>query len=186
MKDPVALKIDRTLRHPVFLILLVVAGLVLVAAVILLWPVVVPDSVEGFLQDLLGSRFWFPVILIAVILGLTLTGCAACILAERKLAGYIQDRVGPNRVGFLGLFQPVADGIKMFTKEDIIPANVDRPLYLFAPMLAFTIALLGFAIIPWAGEIHFPWMPEGQTVCAQVAGYSAKWGLPTVHPLRPR
>jgi len=121
------------------------------------------------IQKVLASQLGFSIVTMAVLLGLILTSVAACILAERKIAGFIQDRKGPNRVGPWGLLQPVADGLKFVLKEDFTPGGVEKPLYFVAPMLAFGIALLGFAIIPWAGEIHWPWMPEGETVTVQVA-----------------
>ncbi|MCG3125785.1 MAG: NADH-quinone oxidoreductase subunit H [Phycisphaerae bacterium] len=122
-----------------------------------------------FVQSLLASPFWFAVLWMLALIAIIMTTIAALILAERKISAYIQDRVGPNRVGPLGIFQPVADGAKFLLKEDIIPANVDRPIYFLASGMAFVIALLGFAIIPWAGDIHWPWMPPGQTVSTQVA-----------------
>ncbi len=120
----------------------------------------------AFIQDILGNQFWFSLIMMLVALG-AIVGAAAplCILAERKLSAYIQDRVGPNRVGPFGLLQPLADGLKFILKEDIIPANVDKPIYVLAPALAMFIALLGFAVIPWADQIEWPWTgPDGQPV----------------------
>ncbi len=68
---------------------------------------------------------------------------------ERKNAARLQDRVGPNRVGPWGLLQPVADTIKMFIKEDIVPANADKFVHTLAPMVAMMPAVLAFAVIPW-------------------------------------
>jgi NADH-quinone oxidoreductase subunit H len=93
----------------------------------------------------------------------------ASTLAERKIAAFIQDRKGPNRVGPWGLLQPLADGLKFFLKEDFTPAGVDRPIFFLATAMSFVIAMLGFAIIPWGGDLHLPWMPEGATVSTQVA-----------------
>lgn len=119
------------------------------------------------IQDILSDQFWFALIMIGVSLG-AIVGVAAplCILAERKLSAYIQDRKGPNRVGPWGLLQPVADGVKFILKEDIVPAYVDKPVYILAPGLALMVALLGFAVIPWADVIEWPW---GTTVSTQVA-----------------
>ena len=105
----------------------------------------------------LGSQFWFSVIMMALSLFLIIHLCAACILAERKISAYIQDRLGPNRVGWGGLLQPIADGVKFILKEEVIPVGADKPIFILAPCLAFIISLLGFAIIPWAGEIVWPW-----------------------------
>jgi len=70
-------------------------------------------------------------------------------LAERKILGRIQVRYGPNRVGPFGLFQPIADGIKAFFKEDLIPARADKPLFVIAPMISITAAISLFAVIPF-------------------------------------
>jgi len=92
---------------------------------------------------------WFTVITIVVVLGVILGACAYLILVERKIAAWMQDRIGPNRVGPLGLLQPIADGLKFLFKEDIIPAHVDKLLYLLAPAVAVTTALLAFAVVPF-------------------------------------
>jgi NADH-quinone oxidoreductase subunit H len=68
---------------------------------------------------------------------------------ERRAIARIQDRVGPNRVGYEGLLQPVADGVKMFTKEDIIPAASDKLVHLIAPMVVVAPTMLMFAVVPW-------------------------------------
>jgi len=161
MRDPIIVRVEGLLRNPI--VIIAAAGLLSAAAAVVL--VLAFPLYKPFLSD----PFWFPIIVMAVMLGLILTATAVCILAERKLAGYTQDRRGPNRVGFWGLLQPMADGLKLFLKEDIIPFNVDRPIFLLAPCLAMIVALVGFAIIPWAGDVHWPWMPEGQTVRTQVA-----------------
>jgi len=70
-------------------------------------------------------------------------------LLERKLVGRIQNRYGPNRVGFWGLFQPLADGVKMLTKEDIVPAGADKFAHFLAPVVIVIPALLIFAVIPF-------------------------------------
>jgi NADH-quinone oxidoreductase subunit H len=82
------------------------------------------------------------------IITLALGGTTFMIWVERKVAGHIQQRHGPLYVGPLGLFQPIADGIKLFLKEDIFPSNVDRVLFFLAPLIAFVPALMTFAVIP--------------------------------------
>ena len=87
---------------------------------------------------------------IAIILGVLMTVVGNIVLVERKVAGWIQDRVGPNRAGPWGLLQPLADGIKFIFKEDLIPAQAYKPLYILAPVLSLTTALTAFAVIPFA------------------------------------
>ena len=73
--------------------------------------------------------------------------------AERRVSAFIQDRLGPNRVGPAGLFQAVADGIKFFFKEEIVPAGADKWLYTFAPVLVLVPALMTFAAIPFGATL---------------------------------
>ncbi|MBK1700597.1 NADH-quinone oxidoreductase subunit NuoH [Thiococcus pfennigii] len=70
-------------------------------------------------------------------------------LAERKIIGYIQVRIGPNRVGFRGLLQPIADAVKLMFKEIVIPTRADKGLFLLAPMIAIAPALAAWAVIPF-------------------------------------
>src|SRR5688572_14281090 len=94
-------------------------------------------------------------VLITAIFLLSLTVAAYSTLAERKIAGYLQDRVGPNRAGWGGMFQPLADGLKMFMKEEIIPTDSNRFLFIAGPSLALLTALLGSAVIPWGPDLIF-------------------------------
>jgi NADH-quinone oxidoreductase subunit H len=154
-------RVETLLRKPS---LIFGAGLVLLVVVAVILVLLFP-----FYKDLLSNPFWFRIIVMAVMLFIILNATAVCILMERKVAGFVQDRYGPNRVGFWGLLQSVADGLKFLLKEDIIPDHVDKPLFLLAPCLSLTISLVGFAIIPWAGDVHWPWMAPGTTVSTQVA-----------------
>ena len=92
-------------------------------------------------------------VLITVIFLISLTVAAYSTLAERKIAGYLQDRVGPNRAGPGGMFQPLADGLKMFFKEEIIPTDSSKALFILGPSLALLTACIGSAVIPWGESI---------------------------------
>ena len=104
-------------------------------------------------------------VLITVIFLISLTVAAYSTLAERKIAGYLQDRVGPNRAGWGGMFQPLADGLKMFMKEEIIPTDSNRFLFIAGPSLALLTALLGSAVIPWGPDLVL----DDRTIFLQVA-----------------
>jgi NADH-quinone oxidoreductase subunit H len=93
--------------------------------------------------------FWTTAVTIIAVMAVILTACAYLIYIERKIAAWVQDRVGPNRVGPLGLLQPIADGLKFLFKEDIIPGHVDKLLYLLAPAIGASTALLAFAVVPF-------------------------------------
>lgn len=92
-------------------------------------------------------------ILITVIFSVSLGVAAYSTLAERKIAGYLQDRVGPSRAGWGGMFQPLADGLKMFFKEEIIPAESSKALFILGPSLALLTACIGSAVIPWGQNV---------------------------------
>jgi NADH-quinone oxidoreductase subunit H len=92
---------------------------------------------------------------IIVVLVILLTCVAYTVLLERKVVGRIQNRFGPNRVGPFGLLQPLADGLKLFLKEDIMPTSVYRPLYVLAPVIALACALLSIAVVPFGANIQY-------------------------------
>lgn len=86
-----------------------------------------------------------------------LTGFAYATLLERRFLAFIQQRSGPNRVGPYGLLQPLADAIKLITKEDIIPAGANLPVYLLAPILKSVPTLILLAVVPFGPDILVPW-----------------------------
>lgn len=90
---------------------------------------------------------------IVLVLGFVLAIAAYLVLLERVLLGRFQIRYGPNRVGPLGLLQPIADGIKLMVKEDFILNQADRIIYLFAPAVVATTALLMFAVVPFGPDL---------------------------------
>lgn len=99
------------------------------------------------LQDI-GILLWIVIKILAIVLPLLL--CVAYVTyAERKVIGYIQVRIGPNRVGFIGLLQPIADLIKLITKEIIVPTRSNKYLFVIAPLFALVPALAGWAVIPF-------------------------------------
>ena len=84
---------------------------------------------------------------------------------ERKLAAWIQDRVGPDRAGPFGILQPIADGVKMFMKEDFTPTAADRWLFILGPGIAMFTALMTSAVVPWGTDVSM----FGRTIALQVA-----------------
>lgn len=98
------------------------------------------------------TGFFFLLIRLGVVLAGLLLIASYLVWAERKLLARLQVRHGPNRVGWFGLLQPIADSIKMITKEDIVPEAADRTLLLAPAVVAFT-ALLMFAVVPLGPEI---------------------------------
>jgi NADH-quinone oxidoreductase subunit H len=90
---------------------------------------------------------------LAVAFGVLLLGVAFVTWLERRVAGWIQNRQGPNRVGPAGLLQPMADGLKNFVKEETLPGQADRVLFILAPAMSFVPSLLLFAVIPFAAPL---------------------------------
>ena len=94
-----------------------------------------------------------PIIKILFIAHLLIIGVMAMIWSERRVSGWMQDRLGPNRVGPQGLLQPIADGIKFLFKEDLIPNHVDKPLYVLAPAMLLVPAMITIAVVPFGSSI---------------------------------
>ncbi|MFP4320908.1 MAG: NADH-quinone oxidoreductase subunit NuoH [Anaerolineales bacterium] len=93
-----------------------------------------------------------------VVFAILLTGFAYTTVLERRLIAWIQDRIGPNRAGPLGLLQPVADGLKLIFKQDVTPMNADRVVYWLAPVLKVIPALIVLAVIPLGPPLLIPWI----------------------------
>jgi NADH-quinone oxidoreductase subunit H len=91
---------------------------------------------------------------VIVVFVITLTAVAYTVLLERKVLGHMQNRWGPSRVGPFGLLQPLADGIKLFLKEDLLPMAAERPLFIVAPIIALTCALVSIAVVPFGAAHH--------------------------------
>jgi NADH-quinone oxidoreductase subunit H len=99
------------------------------------------------------------------VLGVLLGVVAYTVLVERRVAAFIQNRVGPNRVGWKGLLQPLADVVKLVMKEDIVPKQANRFIHDLAPIISIAIALITFAVIPFGDTITL----FGQTIKLQIA-----------------
>jgi len=102
-----------------------------------------------------GIKLAFSLAQIAVIMGIVLLTVMILTLAERKVLGWMQDRMGPMEVGPYGVLQPIADGLKLFFKEDIVPAGANKFLFSLAPILALVPALIGFAVVPFGPNRTF-------------------------------
>ena len=122
------------------------------------------------------AQFVASIATLLIVIHVILIGVAYGIMLERKIASWIQDRIGPNRTNFsfgilpikhfmYGLGQPLADGLKFLIKEDYTPPSVDRKLFMLAPILVIVPALLGWAVMPWGGFLEsdgftwFDWIP---------------------------
>lgn len=105
--------------------------------------------------------------LIVVIFLISLGVAAYATYFERKVAAWFQDRIGPDRAGPFGLLQPIADGVKMFMKEDFIPKNADKWLFILGPGLTMLMALIPSAIIPWGPDLEI----FGRKVSLQVTDF---------------
>ncbi len=110
----------------------------------------------------------FLIIKIVLLIGILMGGFAYTMLLERRLLGFFQLRLGPNRVGPMGLLQPIADGLKMMMKEDLIPSGADPFVYRLAPVIALFTALSVDAVIPFGAPLHL----FGLTVYLDIANPS--------------
>ena len=99
------------------------------------------------------SYLIYKAILVLIIFGITLFIAMYSTYAERKIAAFLQDRLGPNRAGPFGIFQPLADGVKMFMKEEMIPDVSNKFLFILGPSLSMIVCLMTGAVIPWGSSI---------------------------------
>lgn len=104
-------------------------------------------------------------LLIVLVVTIALVFAMYSTYAERKVAAILQDRRGPNRAGPFGILQPFADAVKLFSKEDIIPSNANKVLFVIGPGLAMLAALMTSAVIPWGDKIEI----FGRTIQLQIA-----------------
>ncbi len=115
-------------------------------------PLLLREAVTGFLPE---PARWLANSLLSIVAVLAVFGLlfAFLTLAERKILGRVQNRPGPNRTGWFGLLQPFADGIKMLTKEDIVPRAADQLLHFLAPVTLLALSILTFAVIPYGRHL---------------------------------
>ncbi|PYO83326.1 MAG: NADH-quinone oxidoreductase subunit NuoH [Gemmatimonadetes bacterium] len=111
------------------------------------------------------------IIKIIVVFTAIMVGVALLTLAERRICAWMQDRLGPNRVGPQGLLQPAADGLKNLMKEETLPAQADKALFLLAPAMSFVPALLAFAVIPFAAPLPTRWGDVDMVVANLPVGF---------------
>lgn len=112
-----------------------------------------------------GAFILEKLILVVIVFTVSLVIAMYSTLAERKIAGFMQDRYGPDRAGIFGLLQPLCDGGKFFFKEEIIPAGAHKPLFIIGPTLAIITACISSAVIPWGQDLTI----GGRVVSLQVA-----------------
>src|ERR1043165_6603283 len=102
---------------------------------------------------MLSTALIIKIILIVAVFSVSLLVAMYSTYTERKVAAFLQDRLGPNRAGPFGIFQPLADGGKMFMKEEIIPDKADRFLFILGPCIAMMTACMTGVVIPWGNSL---------------------------------
>lgn len=108
---------------------------------------------EEMVTSLGNDPLWLTLLKAVVVFAALMVTTILVVWAERRIVARMQQRLGPNRVGPMGILQTLADGIKLFLKEDIRPANADRPVYLLAPVMSMIPAFLAFSVIPFGPSV---------------------------------
>jgi NADH-quinone oxidoreductase subunit H len=111
-------------------------------------------SHQGAMRRMEDQPLWLTFIVAFIVMNVLLVGMAYMTYFERKVLAAMQDRMGPTRTGPKGLLQPIADGIKLLGKEDLIPGAADKVVFFFAPLIVFMTALVGSAVIPFGPTIQ--------------------------------
>ncbi len=130
--------------------------------------VIRPETLDTLTK--FGINVGIAIIKIAVVLGVGLLHVAYATYFERKVIGHMQVRLGPMRVGPHGLLQPIADGIKLFFKEDILPANADKPVFYLAPVIFMASAMVNLSVIPFASNFAIANINVGLLFIFAIAG----------------
>src|SRR5437868_13529253 len=102
---------------------------------------------------MLATALIIKIILIVAVFSVSLLVAMYSTYAERKVAAFMQDRLGPNRAGPFGILQPLADGVKMFMKEEIIPNVSNKTLFIIGPCIAMLTAIMAGVVIPWGQSL---------------------------------
>lgn len=113
---------------------------------------------------MISTFLLYKIILVVLVFAISLGVAAYATYGERKVAAFMQDRVGPDRAGPFGLLQPIADGVKMFMKEDFIPAKSNKFLFILGPSIAMTTALMTAVVVPWTSPVSI----NGELVPVQI------------------
>ncbi|MEW6418862.1 MAG: NADH-quinone oxidoreductase subunit NuoH [Nitrospirota bacterium] len=127
-----------------------------------------PEALDALIK--IGINVGIAIIKIAVVLGIGLLHVAYATYFERKVIGHMQVRLGPMRVGPHGLLQPIADGLKLFFKEDIIPANADKPVFYLGPVIFMAASMVNLSVIPFASNFVIANINVGLLFIFAIAG----------------
>ncbi|NCO68239.1 MAG: NADH-quinone oxidoreductase subunit NuoH [Nitrospirae bacterium CG_4_10_14_0_8_um_filter_41_23] len=130
--------------------------------------VIRPETLDTLAK--FGINAGIIIVKIAIVLGIALLHVAYATYFERKVIGHMQVRLGPMRVGPHGLLQPIADGLKLFFKEDILPANSDKPVFYLAPVIFMAAAMVNLSVIPFASNFVIANINVGLLFIFAIAG----------------